>query len=228
MALLVLVCLLGCLFFGFCVNPSQGSKPSSESMRTEVRVGESVSLAPPERTRVEDAIGEGSAATTLLASDAKQKPDEVQLPTIDGHPADENQRQFLRMLAHAMAGSGLSCAMPTDLRKEYWDLLEAWTLPLRAERAELSDQCQQVVTEAVNSRLDAGHYEIRQQAPAALPPNAYVAWRHTIDARGNSIVHFVHIAHGELPKSDVLRERSSLIDRDMAMLARTLFDRFPK
>jgi hypothetical protein len=45
---------------------------------------------------------------------------------------------------------------------------------------------------------------------------------------GGDVVHFVRIGAGELPKADSMSERCCAIDRDMAALARALFDHLSK
>ncbi|HEX6813936.1 MAG TPA: hypothetical protein VF384_20100 [Planctomycetota bacterium] len=185
--------------------------------------------AVPPVDRVQVALPEEpSAPASPSPAEQQPGPDEVVLPTIDDKPLDQDQQQFLRMLARAMADAGLSCSMPRDLSRASWELLQTWTSPLRNERGELEQQSQKLVSDAVSARLQEGRYELRDHPPVKSPPGDYVGWRHATDARGRNVVHFVRIGAGELPKADSMRERCSAIDRDMASLARHLFDRLSK
>jgi hypothetical protein len=225
--LILLASAIGCVVLVLCAQPVQPAAPAEGILPGDVPRN------PPRLVSLFDRVqvalpGDRSVTLPPLLTGRQAGPDEVTLPTIDNQPLNQDQQQFLRMLAHAMAGAGLSCSMPRDLPRASWELLDAWTSPLRSERSELTKECKKLVSEAVNARLEAGRYEILDQPPAKWPPSDFVGWRHATDARGKSVVHFVRIGGGELPKVDFMRDRSSLIDRDMAALARSLFDRVSK
>jgi hypothetical protein len=225
--LLLLAGTIGCAVLILASNPSP-SVTSTENIRwADAPRNSPGSVSPIDRVQVV-LPKDQSVAPPALPAKRQPGPDEVPLPTIDNRPLEPEQQQFLRMLAHAMAGAGLSCSMPQDLPRASWELLDSWTAPLRNERTELTKQSQQLVTNAVNARLEQGRYELLLQPPTTWPPSDYVGWRYETDARGKKVVHFVRIGAGELPKVDSMRERSSVIDRDIAALARSLFDRFSK
>ena len=158
----------------------------------------------------------------------KTPPHEVVVPTIDGQPATEEQTQMLRMLVAAMALADLPTAVPADLSSHTWALLMSWIEPLLAERREMEAQAQKEVTAEVRARLASGHYEVSTMAPSKWPEDVYVGWRQVVDDRGRSIYKIVRILPGGLPRVDFLRQQTSSIDRDMATLARSLFDQSSK
>jgi hypothetical protein len=163
--------------------------------------------------------------TSPASAGLSHDPASLPLPTIGQKPPTDEESSLLRMLAHAMAEAGLPCSMPPDVPKASWQLLNTWIGPLLAERRELTATCQTLVHDAARSRLRMGHYETARHTPDDWPSDVYMGWRQTKDARGRVMYQIVRIPPGALPKVDYLRDRSSSIDRDMAMLARDLFDR---
>jgi hypothetical protein len=222
-----------CLVAGLALLPSGGTAPANAPAAEPgpLRPADAArSAAAPERVHVADPLrtvdADASPAAPAGTAGAPD-PETVPLPTIAGRPPDELQARWLRSLAHGMRAAGLSCALPAALTQSEWDLLDAWTAPLRAEREQVAKACNGAVHEAVAARLAAEQYEVRRSEPAVLT-GAYFSWRHARDEHGGDVVHVVCIPHGELPVADAARERLSLIDRDVAVLARTSFDRAAK
>lgn len=171
-----------------------------------------------------------SGADVELVSPPAQmlNPDQVVLPTIDGRALTDEQSNLLRILAHAMSESGLSCEMPSDISSEGWDLLHGWIAPLRAERKVVAEQGQAAASSEFRSRIESGRYEVRLAPPSKVPREDVVGWQHAKDAQGKDVVYFVRISPGQVPELDFTRARTSALDRDMAILARGFFDRFTK
>jgi len=181
--------------------------------------------------RIEPAIGEIGSEKALFMTPEKATahPDSVPLPTIDGAVGTAEQQELLRILAHAMAQAGLNCEMPLNVPKELWDLLNAWIEPLEAERSSISKLFKELVSNEIAERQRSGRYEVELKAPRPRP-NEYIGWQLIVNPQdsASSIYHVVRVPYGDLPKTSVLRERTSGIDRDVATLARSVFDRIPK
>lgn len=179
----------------------------------------------PSRIEVTHVPPRPEASIPRAEEDSSLHPDAVALPTIGGEPANKEQSQYLRMLVHAMDGAGLSLAMPGDIPENMFSLLESWTEPLLSERATLSKEASEMAQQFIRDRLSAGLSEVMTTPPMSWPPSEVVGWRYAKDASGRDVYHVVRIRGGDVPRIDNIRDRNNAIDGDMAVLARSLFDR---
>lgn len=201
--------------------------PAESVLATQQNDSEIVVVEPVARVDASE-LAVASAPAPTAPTGPPPGPDAVPLPAIDGKPGTDNQQRTLRMLAHAMANAGRSCAMPVALTQQSWERLDAWLAPVLADRKAAADRSQKLAVDAVQAKLQAGQYEIRRTQPSSSSPDDSYGFRHAKDARGNDVVHVARIARGENADLDALRDRCKTIDRDIGILARDFFDRLSR